>query len=581
MITKTTKLTPDRRVLLLLMPLILAALAVVHLLDVRAGVLESGHTWLIGRYGLVVIAVLASAILMGSLLIQKKWRLENAFLITSLLFGILYSYVLPPISAPDEMRHYISSYQLSNRMMGLPAWADDGYGSQKVPVREEDWFAEDSCGDFDPYLTADGALATDEEGADGAKILGQTLTEETYFLIHEKGFAWEEPRIAEHRIAADDMGLSEGTATATEVTMEYGNGTALSNHHPVVTTPLAYVMPALGISLARLIGLNSLGLMVLGRFFNLLLFTAAGYFAMKKLPFGKEVLFGTTLLPAVLNLTTSFSYDAFIMAGVFYFTAYCLHLAYAAEKVTAWDVLVLALVMALVGPCKMFYTVFMGLCLLIPVKKFDGWGRWAASAMAVMFAWIAAMVLVNSQTVASYAMETENYIEWAGEAGYSLTELIHSPVRCIQLFYNTIMWQMEYWHMTLIGAYLGNIDTVLDVPYLLVAVFTIGLLLMALRKPGDNLVFTGGKRMWIWFLCLLCAGAAMFSMLLAWTPVSSRIICGVQGRYFLPFLPVFLMTVKNDFVVLTKSRDREILYLMCCAEGYIVMRIFSIVCMRL
>lgn len=543
------------------MPLILIVLAVVHYLDVRAGVLESGDTWLYSWYGLLVVAALVSTVLAGILLIHKKYRLETVFLITSLLFGTMYLSVLPPLSAPDEMRHYISAYQLSNRMMGIPAWVDDGTGVQKVPVREEDWFAEDSCGDFDAFLTADGTLATDADGADGAKIFGQFLTEETYAIMHEKGLFW-----AESRAAAD------GT---------YGNGIALSNHHPVVTTPLAYVMPAVGITLARLIGLNSLGLMFLGRFFNLLLFVAAGYFSLKKLPFGKGILYGVTLLPAVITLSASFSYDTFIMAGVFYFTAYCLHLAYKAESVRPQDVLVLALIMVIVGPCKMIYTVFMGLCLLIPVKKFGGWGRWAASALFVLFAWVIAMILVNSQTVASYATETENYIEWAGEAGFSIRQLIHQPVRCMQMFFNTVMWQLEYWHMTLIGAYLGNIDTVLDVPYLVVVFFTLGLLGLALRKPEDNLIFTGGRRIWIWFLCLLCAGAAMFSMLISWTPVSSRIICGVQGRYFLPFLPILLMTVKNDFVVLTKNRDQEILYLMCAANGYIMIRIFSIVCMRL
>lgn len=555
------KLAEGRLWLFLLMPLILIILAVVHYLDVRAGVLESGDTWLYGWYGLVVAAALIVAMLSGFLLMKKKCRLETVVLLTSLLYGTMYLSVLPPLSAPDEMRHYISAYQLSNRMMGEPAWMDDGTGALKVPVREEDWFAEDSCGDFDAFLTADGVLATDADGADGAKISGQILTEETYKLIHEKGLSWEESRTA-----------ADGT---------YGNGTALSNHHPVVTTPLAYVMPALGITLARLIGLNSLGLMFLGRFFNLLLFVVTGYLTVKKLPFGKEVLFGATLLPAVITLSASFSYDAFILAGIFYFTAYCLHLAYAAEAVRAADVLALAGIMAAVGPCKMIYTVFMGLCLLIPVKKFSGWGRWTASAIFVLFAWAAVMVLVNSQTVASYATEMGNYIEWAGEPGYSLTELIHRPVHFMKLFFNTLMWQLEYWHMTLIGAYLGNIDTVLDVPYLFVVFFSTGLLILALRKPGDKLVLTGGKRIWIWFLCLLCAGAAMFSMLLAWTPVSSRIICGVQGRYFLPFLPVLLMSLKNDFVVINRNRDREILYLMCCANAYIMMRIFSIVCMRL
>lgn len=558
------KLRKGRQKFCLLMLLAMLCFAVLQLLDVRAGVLESHHTWLYSRYALVVAAALGISLLCGYLLIQKQWKLERVFLVVTLLLGILYSYVLPPISAPDEMRHFISAYQLSNRMLGLPAWADDGESGQKVPIREEDWFIEDSCGDFQAFLTAEGNLATDAEGADGAKILGQTLTEETYALLHEKGLKWEEVRFAE---AGEQM--------------VQGNGTALSNHHPVVTTPLAYLMPAFGITLARVLGLNSVGLMVLGRFFNLFFFALSGYFAMKKLPFGKELLFGTALLPAVCNLASSFSYDAFILSGIFYFTAHCLHLAYEAERVTVCDVLTLALVMAAVGPCKMIYTVFMGLCLLIPVRKFGGWRNWTLSAFFVLLAWVIAMLLVNSQTVASYATETENYIEWAGEAGYSMSELIHRPVYCLQLFYQTFLWQLEYWHMTLMGAYLGNIDPVLDVPYFLVVCFTVWLLLLSMRKPEETLILTGGNRFWIWFLCLLCAGAAMFSMLLAWTPISSRIICGVQGRYFLPFLPLLLMSLKQDFVVLTKNYDREILYLMCCANGYILMRIFSIVCMRI
>lgn len=562
MLRNQRKWEPDLLIWLLL-PVILAVLGCVHLLDVRAGVLESGDTWQISRYLMLVALGIGTAIGTGYLLFRRRCCLETVFVFTALILGVLYLYILPPLSAPDEARHYISAYQLSNRMMGLPATAEDG----KVPVREEDWFAEDSCWDFDPYVTESGTLATDEDGADGAKVLGQVLTAETYRLIHEKGMAWEEPRLA------------HGGENESDIV--YGNGTVLSNHHPVVTTPLAYVMPALGITLARLIGLNSTGLLYMGCLFNLLMFVSVTYLAMRRMPFGKEVLFGVTLLPMVIQLSASFSYDIFIMAGIFYFTAHCLYLAYEAEWVRPADILILALVMAIVGPCKMIYTVFMGLCLLIPVRKFHGWGKWAVSAGCVLAAWVAAMILINSQTVASYATETENYIDWAGEAGYSLTMLIHQPIRCAQLFFNTVVWQAEYWHMTVIGAYLGNIDTVLDVPYLVVVLFTLGLLGLVFRKPGENLVFTGRKRIWIWFLCLLCAGAAMFSMLLAWTPVSSRIICGVQGRYFLPFLPIFLMSVKNDTVVLTKDRNRQILYLMCGANAYVVMRIFSIVCMRL
>lgn len=534
---------------------VLAVLALLHYMDARAGAVESGDLWLVSRYLLVACVSLGMAGIAGAFLLPGRLRLETVFVPVALVFGLLYMMVLPPLSAPDEIRHYISAYQLSSQILGRPATTEDGY----VLVRLEDWFAEDSCGDFESFLTEEGYHATDEDGADGAKVLGQTLTEETYRLIHEKGSTMEEP--GKVNSAAEEL--------------------AVSVHLPVVTTPLAYLAPSLGISLARLLGLNNLWLLYLGRLCNLLLFVGGIYGAMRRLPFGKEVLFGVAVLPMSLHLAASFSYDVMILAGISLFTAECLYLAYKAERVKPGDVLFLAVVMAVAGPCKMVYAVFMGLCLLIPVRKFGGWGKWFLSACCVLGAWALAMGIVNGQTVASYVSETENFVDWAGEEGYSLTLLLHQPLRTIRMFYNTVLWQAEVYHLTMIGSYLGNLDLVLDVPYLLVMLLTACLVGLALRKPGETLVLTGGKRLWIWFLCLACAGATLFSMLLALTPLSSQVISGVQGRYFLPFLPVFLMSVKNDRLVLTHDGTRGILYVMCCANAYVLYRIFSVVCMRL
>jgi uncharacterized membrane protein len=529
--------------------LVLLLLAVVHGLDVREGVTESGDVWLVSRYLAVTAAAIVLAALSGILLMRRRWRLEAVFALTALCFGLLFLYVLPPLSAPDEIRHYISAYDLSNRILGIKT--DDPQG--RVPVRMEDWFAEDSCGDYEVEMLPDGTLAVCEDGAGEAKVLGQTLTEETYRLIHNY-----------------DEAESELSGTY-----------ALSVHSPVVTTPCAYLMPALGITLARVLGLNTLWLLYLGRVFNLLLFVIAVSYAIRRIPFGKELLFGVSILPMTLHLAASYSYDVLLISGFFLLTAVCMDLAYHAEKVRIADILLLAAVMAIAGPCKMVYAVFAGLCLLIPVKKFGGRGRWLISAVCVLGAWILSMVLINGQTVASYASETDNYISWAGEAGYSLNLLLHQPVHTLQMFFRTVVWQAELWHLSMLGAYLGNQDMVLDVPYLVILGLTCCLLALAFRKPGDQIEIRPPQKCWIWFLCLACIGALMLSMFLAWTPISSRIICGVQGRYFLPFLPAFLLTLKNDTIVLTKNSDRSILYVMCCADAYVLMRIFSIVCMRL
>ena len=126
-----------------------------------------------------------------------------------------------------------------------------------------------------------------------------------------------------------------------------------------------------------------------------------------------------------------------------------------------------------------------------------------------------------------------------------------------------------------------NLDEILNVPYLVVLLLTGCLIMLMLRKPGENLVLVKGRRIWIMAVCALCVGVTMLSMLIAWTPLSSSVILGVQGRYFLPFLPVFLMACKNDAVVLTKNRNRSILYLMFCVNGSVLLRLFSTVSMRL
>ncbi len=83
-----------------------------------------------------------------------------------------------------------------------------------------------------------------------------------------------------------------------------------------------------------------------------------------------------------VHLSASMSYDVMILACMFLFTAVCLDLAYHKEKVQIRDIALLMALMAAAGPCKMVYGVMMGFCLLIPVKKFGGWGRWLLSPSA-------------------------------------------------------------------------------------------------------------------------------------------------------------------------------------------------------
>jgi len=552
--------------------MIILILAAWHLLGVRDAAAATGDSWLVVWYLILAVVVLAGVIGTGFLLgkrpedvsaFQKRMlKLEQVYPILGLFLGILYLLVLPPLSAPDEISHYISAYQLSSRMMGQEANYETGH----VLVRAEDLLLEDIHGNGTFEVDEQGIWIVQPETEQSSQRipLGQTLVEESYRTIYETVLLGKSHAL-EQRFP--DQDLKEQLA--------------VSPYPPVVTTPLAYVPQAIGITIARLLDMGSIWLAYLGRLCNLLFFVTMTTLAMKRLPFGKEVLFGVAMLPMTLHLSASFSYDVMIMACLFYFTALCLDLAYRKEKVGLPDVAAAMVLMAIAGPCKMVYAPLMGLCLLIPVKKFGGWQRWGISAAAVVGSWAAAMLLVNRQTIVSYATVTEQVVPWAEEAGYSLTYALHNPIRTLKIFYETVLLQADHYHLTMIGSKLGNLDEILNVPYLVVLLLTGCLIMLMLRKPGENLVLVKGRRIWIMAVCALCVGVTMLSMLIAWTPLSSSVILGVQGRYFLPFLPVFLMACKNDAVVLTKNRNRSILYLMFCVNGYVLLRLFSTVSMRL
>lgn len=515
---------------------LVSILGIKHFFDTKKGAVATGEYWLIRNYQLLFIFLIAGLILIGYLMLIKKHKsIEQVFIIVSIFLGFIYSLVLPPLSAPDEVSHYISAYKLSNQMMGEKAVQEHGL----VYIRSEDQFIEDIY---------------NESGNDDVdlSILGQILNQETYMMIHDRGF--------------------------------WGNvdqGTVVSNQWTVRTTPLAYFPQALGITVARLLQMTGVGLLFMGRWFNLAFYVVMVYFAMKRLSFGKEVLFGVSLLPMILHLSGSMSYDVMILALSFYFTAVCIDLAFSKEMVSKRDVVLLAVIIGVLSPCKIVYAVIMGLCFLIPRTKFGSWKNYLLAATIVFASFVVGMIVVNSQTVTVYLTETESYVEWAGEAGYSFAYLLHNPGLVLQMFYETIIWQSQNYHLNLIGQSLGNMDPVLNVPYLVVIGFSISLLILSLRKPGESLKISTGQKIWIILICLIGASAILFSMLLAWTPMGAKTIEGVQGRYFLPFLPVLLFCVKNDWIVLTKAEDHKVLYGMCLANGYLLLRLFSIVSMRL
>ena len=543
--------------------------AYIQSLYVNLGVSHTSDYFLKKSYIILSVAALLLILVSGIYLNITKFSIVKIYPVVMLIFGLGYMYVFPAMSAPDEIAHFISAYKISNKMLGKQATVKDGH----VIIRAQDLWIEDVDGEytFDKGKSEEEKVLIPEEGSHG-KIISSKLEETSYKVFYGKG----DSRNNNTYISFSGQNYEK----------------AQSLHAPVNTIPSVYFLPATGITVARIMGLNSIYLVLFGRMANLILFILFGTLGIYFLPKFKEFIFLVSLLPTTIELAASYSYDAVMISSMIFFVSYVFFLAHEKEEFDIKDLVIISLIAGLVLPCKMVYFPMLLMLFSIPLYKFKFRGKvdgkikkeniafFLTSAVVVLLSWVFAMYLVNRSTVVGYSTSNTSSLEWAGEESYTIGYLLHNKLKAVKLFYNTLLLQLEYYHKTMFGAYLGHADDVVGIPYIGFLVLNIGMIFSVFGEAKEKQllvkerVLTGISIFFVIFLVLL-------SMLIAWTPISSEFIEGVSGRYFIPVLLPLLMICRNNKIAIKDETKRNIIFLFILINAISLLKIFSTVCIRL
>ena len=543
--------------------------AYIQSLYVNLGVSHTSDYFLKKSYIILSVAALLLILVSGIYLNITKFSIVKIYPVVMLIFGLGYMYVFPAMSAPDEIAHFISAYKISNKMLGKQATVKDGH----VIIRAQDLWIEDVDGEytFDKSKSEEEKVLIPEEGSHG-KIISSKLEETSYKVFYGKG----DSRSNNIYISFSGQNYEK----------------AQSLHAPVNTIPSVYFLPATGITAARIMGLNSIYLVLFGRMANLILFILFGTLGIYFLPKFKEFIFLVSLLPTTIELAASYSYDAVMISSMIFFVSYVFFLAHEKKEFDIKDLVIVSLIAGLVLPCKMVYFPMLLMLFSIPLYKFKFRGKvdgkikkeniafFLASAVVVLLSWVFAMYLVNRSTVVGYSTSNTSSLEWAGEESYTIGYLLHNKLKAVKLFYNTLLLQLEYYHKTMFGAYLGHADDVVGIPYIGFLVLNIGMIFSVFGEAKEKQllvkerVLTGISIFFVIFLVLL-------SMLIAWTPISSEFIEGVSGRYFIPVLLPLLMICRNNKIAIKDETKRNIIFLFILINAISLLKIFSTVCIRL
>lgn len=459
-------------------------------------------------FALVFAFVFAAALSTYFLLAFSHVKLHLVFLIAAFLLSMGYELVLPIQSAPDEWDHFTQAYRVSDQMMNLPA------GNDKISMRQEDFDLLSSVSH-----TPDRSVYSYVFGKIGK---GATQTELKEVDVHR--ISWDGP---------------------------------------------TYLLGGTAITIGRLLHLNGVTVFYMARFANSLLFLLLCTLAIAVTPIKKGFFIVASLLPMVLHLGNSLSYDVEMFPMAYLVIALWLRMSCKKEGhfIFLKEWLLFCIPLILLAPCKV-YILVCALALFVPKEKFVS-PRWAyvlrtgAFLLAVLF-----LIFKNVNSILPSLTETTS-------AHFSLGYLLSHPTRTIQMLFNTMIDYKPAFMLWLIGSALGWLNIPVDL--LWIFIFFALLLFSSLwtEEELNKLPTKFSRYQWGFLIIIFLVIAGVVYAAFTWTPIASDRIEGIQGRYFLPILPLIMLLCCQKTFITKRDDCRRFFMIAVFCNSFLLMEVFS------
>lgn len=302
--------------------------------------------------------------------------------------------------------------------------------------------------------------------------------------------------------------------------------------------PTLYAPGAIGLTIGDRLGLPRLGAFYGGRIANALFALAMLGGALSLLPFGRNAMLATALLPTFAYQGGSLSPDAVINGTGFLGLALALRVGFVGWNGRRGAALFLSA--PLLALAKGVYLPLMAAGLRWPESRRD---RRAISILAAMVAGTLAFLFwmkLSGGSQALYHIVSRKTGETVMTAplGQQLAVILRDPLAYLHILTTSIVERAPVYALQIVGRFGWNAILLPLLAYPLALA-----MLAAAIFSGSAMRFSLGHRLW-WLA--IVAGVALLietAMYLTGTPLGADYIQGTQGRYFLLLLPLALMAI--------------------------------------
>ncbi len=414
----------------------------------------------------------------------RVWAPETAFPGLLVISGLLFAAVLPPCQAPDENKHFLRAYHVSE-------------------------------GHLVPEVTEPGWL-----GGNLPESVTRISETSKYLRFHSN--VKVNPDVL-RSLASDRLEPERRRPTSFEG--------AEANLF------VGYIPQAMAIALGRLVGLNPIGLFYVARLANLTLAAFALSLALRLAPTGRLVFSMVALLPVTVQQVASVSPDASIISGAFLLTTLLLRASLVGVP-AGWSLVArVAGLTAWLAVCKFTLAPLTLLCLGVPRKVLGSWFHYLAGAAVIGPAVLLAASLLIVGRAQAPPGPREDLLGRIPAPAEQAHILRRDPLTFLVAMGNSWVQEPYLDHLFTLGWLDTGIPRPLAYPYAAILIFVA----LASRSHG----LPRRVRVVAIVAVVACLLAIFLAFFLLVTPPGDKVIRDVQGRYFIPFLPLALLLLSN------------------------------------
>ena len=321
---------------------------------------------------------------------------------------------------------------------------------------------------------------------------------------------------------------------------------------------------------------NAMVMAYAARILNMVLSVALLYVALKKMPFGKLPLLISMCLPIAIEGFTSLSPDAITISVAYLFIAYVFSFVFCkdeAKKISKKDIVILLILSVLLALCKIVYLPIVALILLLTKNKFQNKKLHIATVVGI----IVISVTANLLWLNTANMYLEMYKD--GNSNSQIATIFQNPILYLQRFLATVNYYIGDYTFSLFGKELGwneyaQLNSLL--PMVLGALFVF----VSLSDKTLKISLKKYQNVIIGLIILAVIGLIFTSLYIQWNSTGNQLITGIQGRYFIPILPLVVLLIASNLKIKTEYTEEGIAKFagitICIAYMYVFIKLLII-----